>query len=347
MGVGLQALRGDSLDHGAMVPLWFLQEAGWRGPTVILGLNWPGAGGLRGLGQAIAAAARGTGRKIAIVASGDMSHRLIPGAPAGYEPSAKDFDRAFVEVLRSRAYRDVDRIDPGLQNRAAEDVVDSTVVALSAVDWACDGGRVLSYEGPFGVGYTVAVLYSADADESRRPAAGEELPRIARRAVEAAIRGASASAPAPASSYLSQQAGVFVTIRTAGGALRGCVGSLQSPRCPNIVGETWRNAQLAAFHDSRFRAVEPIELHNLRFGVSVLHGFEEISSMADLAPARFGVIVEASGGRNATLLPCIAGMDTAQQQFAAVCDKGGFQPSEVVRMLRYQVDKFAEPGFPG
>ena len=39
---------------------------------------------LRALGQAIAATAKETGKKIAIVASGDMSHKLIPGAPAGY-----------------------------------------------------------------------------------------------------------------------------------------------------------------------------------------------------------------------------------------------------------------------
>ena len=38
-GATLHAFRGDALDHGALVPLWFLHEAGWRGPTVIIGLN--------------------------------------------------------------------------------------------------------------------------------------------------------------------------------------------------------------------------------------------------------------------------------------------------------------------
>lgn len=344
-GATLHAMRGDALDHGALVPLWFLHEAGWRGPTVILGLNWPGAGGLRALGQAIATTARETGRKIAIVASGDMSHRLIPGAPSGYEPTAKQFDQTFVETLRRKAYRDVDRIDPGLQNRAAEDVVDSTVVALSAVDWATDGGRVLSYEGPFGVGYTVAVLYSAAADCSHAPAGGDDLPRIARRAVESAFRQGAVVPPAPASDYLRQRAGVFVTIRTRGGALRGCVGTLQQPACPNIVEETWRNAQLAAFRDARFPAVDAMELHNLRFGISILHSFEQVSSDLELDPARFGVLVETTDGRHATLLPGIAGIDTRERQLAAVCEKGGIDPKTALRIVRYQVDKHAEEGF--
>jgi MEMO1 family protein len=346
-GAGIHAMRGPALDHGALVPLWFLHEAGWRGPTVIIGLNWPGAGGLRELGRAIAEAAKATGRNIVIVASGDMSHRLIPGAPAGYEPSAKEFDRTFVEILRKRAYRDVDRIDPGLQNRAAEDVVDSTVVALSAVNWSSDGGRVLSYEGPFGVGYTVAVLYSAAADGSHAPVSGEELPRIARVSVETAIRRGSEKPPEPASDYLARRAGVFVTIRTAGGALRGCVGSLDNPKCANLVEETWSMAQLAAFRDGRFRPVDAWELHHLRFEVSVLHSFEEVSSTAELAPERWGVLVETPDGRRATLLPGIAGITTAEQQFAAVCEKGGIRSAELSRIVRYQVDKFAGDGFAG
>jgi AmmeMemoRadiSam system protein A len=344
-GATVQGMHGDALDHGALVPLWFLHEAGWRGPVVILGLNWPGAGGLRALGQAIAATAKETGRKIAIVASGDMSHRLIPGAPAGYEPSAKQFDQTFVETLRRRAYRDVDRIDPGLQNRAAEDVVDSTVVALSAVDWASDGGRVLSYEGPFGVGYTVAILYSADADCSHMPSDAADLPRIARRSVDSAFHQGVAVPPAPVSDYLRQKAGVFVTIRTRGGALRGCVGTLHPPASPNIVEETWRNAQLAAFRDARFRPVDAMELHNLRFGISVLHSFEEVSSPSELDPARFGVIVKAADGRQATLLPGIAGIDTRERQMAAVCEKAGIDPAGSLFIVRYQVDKYAEEGF--
>src|ERR1035438_3099056 len=155
----------EPLDHGALVPLCYLVSAGWNGPTVIVGLNFPGEGGLEELGDAIAAAAKGLGRRTAIIASGDMSHRLLPAAPAGYDPEAHRFDEAFVGLLREGAFGDLTRIDPDLQERAAEDVVDSTRVALAASGHRTAGHHeVLSYEGPFGVGYAVAILFEPQGD---------------------------------------------------------------------------------------------------------------------------------------------------------------------------------------
>src|SRR5208283_4498031 len=158
-GVEFWWLRDAELDHGATVPLWHLADAGWRGPTVLIGLNYPGEPGLAELGEAIAGAARRADRRVAVVASGDMSHRLQPGAPAGFHPRAKEFDRAFIECLRAGDYRQLLKFNSELQDLAAEDAVDSTLVAASAVNWNAAGHEVLSYEGPFGVGYGVAILY--------------------------------------------------------------------------------------------------------------------------------------------------------------------------------------------
>ncbi|HSH15362.1 MAG TPA: class III extradiol dioxygenase subunit B-like domain-containing protein, partial [Verrucomicrobiae bacterium] len=102
------------LDHGAIVPLYFLVEAGWHGPTVVLGLNYPGDGGLAELGQCIAAAVEECGGKTAVIASGDMSHRLKPDAPAGFHPKARLFDEAFVSLVRRGRYDLLPVIDPAL-----------------------------------------------------------------------------------------------------------------------------------------------------------------------------------------------------------------------------------------
>ena len=345
-GAQISGIPGGHLDHGAAVPLWFLAEAGWSGPTVVIALNSPGAGGIHALGRAIALAADSLGKKIALIASGDMSHRLIPSAPAGYEPTAQEFDARFIALLRDKAYRDIERINPALQARAAEDVVDSTAVALAATGWNSDGGRVLSYEGPFGVGYGVAVLYDAAQDRSQQFTSGDDLPRLARRAVESALAGKALPPYEPGCDYLRQQAGVFVTLKTSGGKLRGCIGSLETPQMPNIFEETLRNAHGAAFGDRRFPQVTAVELHNLRFEVSVLHSFEPIDSPALLDPSRYGVIVRTADGRGATLLPALVGIETAEQQFRIVCEKGGINPTEKVTLTRYHVDKFREPGCP-
>lgn len=153
-------LRDRPLDHGALVPLWFVCQAGWRGPTVVIALPWVGAEAP--MGRALAALAEGPER-VAILASGDMSHRLQPGAPSGYDPRARAFDAAFVEALRRGDLRGATRPDPLLRELAAEDVVASVTVAAAAVDWRTDGLRVLSYEGPFGVGYCEAVLFEEAA----------------------------------------------------------------------------------------------------------------------------------------------------------------------------------------
>lgn len=147
------------LDHGTLVPLWFLVEAGWSGPTVRIALpmrtRHPEC---ESMGRAVADAASARNERWAFVASGDMSHRLLPGAPSGYDPEAQRFDDAVVRCVEIGRYRDVRRIDVGLRERAAEDVVDSLTVATGAIGGQDDGSEVLSYEGPFGVGYLVAVL---------------------------------------------------------------------------------------------------------------------------------------------------------------------------------------------
>ena len=160
---GLQTWHiGDkSLDHGAVVPLCYLVAAGWKGPTVILSLNYPGEGGLEELGEAIAAVAQERQRRTAIIASGDMSHRLTPAAPCGFHADGRRFDETLIALLRQGAYREVARIDSDLEETAAEDAADSCRIAVTAAGYRTEGHEVLSYEGPFGVGYGVAVLFEA------------------------------------------------------------------------------------------------------------------------------------------------------------------------------------------
>ncbi len=158
-------ISGETLDHGASVPLYFLTRAGWDGPTTLLSLNYPGDGGLTEFAQAVRTAAANSPGKTVFIASGDMSHALQPGAPGGYHPRAQEFDRTFVGLVKAGRYHDITAIDPALQHLAAEDVVDSTLLAAAAVDWQTTGHEFLAYQGPFGVGYSVAVLFDRRDDE--------------------------------------------------------------------------------------------------------------------------------------------------------------------------------------
>ena len=338
-----------TLDHGALVPLWFLAAAGWAGPTVVLSLNYPQEGGLDELGEAIAAAARASHRRAAIVASGDMSHRLTREAPCGFHPRAFQFDETFMGLVRDGAYHEIENLDPELRELAAEDAVDSTVIAAAAVNWRTTGHKVLNYEGPFGVGYGVAILFAEESNPAGLPPSpalsssrqGGILPGLARQSVTAALRGDSGQPPAASGDYLSARRGVFVTLHERNGKLRGCCGTFL-PACDNVVAETWRSARAAAFHDPRFPPVEAGELPNLHFEVSVLHSLEKISSAAQLDPARYGVVVSTGDGRRGLLLPGLADIKTSGQQVGFARKKAGIGPDEPVMLQRFQSDHFEE-----
>jgi AMMECR1 domain-containing protein/aromatic ring-opening dioxygenase LigB subunit len=343
-GLRIWHIAHEPLDHGALVPLCYLTAAGWKGPTVILSLNFPGEGELDELGQAIAAAAQALGRRTAVIASGDLSHRLTLDAPAGYDPDARRFDERFMELLRAGRFDALRNIDPELQEAAAEDAVDATRVAAAAAAFSAEGHTVLSYEGPFGVGYGVAILFEPAATPANPPgviAHFTDLPAVARRAVASNLVGPPAQPPVPPAGELDRPGAVFVTVRTVDGDLRGCRG-VTRPVERDIVAETWHSALAAALHDPRFPPVTAGELPRLRFTVTVLGELEPVPSSAGLDPAVYGVLVAASDGRKAVLLPGIEGVDTVEQQLAIVRQKAGIAPGEGITIQRFRTRCFEE-----
>ena len=120
-------------------------------------------------GEAIADAAASLGRHTAFIASGDMSHRLTPGAPCGFDARGAEFDRWLMDTLRRGCYRELLNFRQDLENAAAEDALDSVLVGLGAVSFSANGTEVLNYDGPFGVGYGVAILYSRVAPSFAKP----------------------------------------------------------------------------------------------------------------------------------------------------------------------------------
>jgi AmmeMemoRadiSam system protein A len=343
----------EELDHGAMVPLWFLVEAGWRGPTVVAGLTWPEGPGSRPFGEAIRAAIGESAEPVAVVASGDMSHRLKLGAPAGYHPDAAAFDDALIDILRSGDYARIERLDGRLRSDAAEDVVEPTRVVLECVHHSNTGHQVLSYEGPFGVGYGVAILFD-EAQPRFQPEAGKSgvehdwgpgLPDVARKSVTSWFSNRDAGPGETASAACLATRGVFVTLRDGRGDLRGCVGTIL-PRFAHVIEETWRNAREAAFRDPRFPPLVSHELRRIRFEVSVLGAPEPVESPDHLDPARFGVVVTSDDGRRGVLLPDIVGITTPEIQLKFARQKARIRPHELITIERFVVERFVESTHP-
>ncbi|HEU4391109.1 MAG TPA: AmmeMemoRadiSam system protein B [Blastocatellia bacterium] len=158
-GAAFRAITRDyPLDHGALVPLYYLREAGWDGPVVVIAFTDQSIQTHLAFGRAIRRAADALGRRIAVVASGDLSHRLIEDGPYEFEPTAHLFDEQVVSAIARGDAQAVVDVDPDLRERAGECGYRSILIALGSVDCTLPDKQVLSYEGPFGVGYMVAVL---------------------------------------------------------------------------------------------------------------------------------------------------------------------------------------------
>jgi AmmeMemoRadiSam system protein A/AmmeMemoRadiSam system protein B len=347
------ALDNYTLDHGSSVPLYFLARNGWRGRVVALGYSFLSNEDHLRFGNCIRKAADSVGRSVAFVASGDLSHRLKPAAPAGYNPAAHRFDDEVVDAIHHNSPARIIDIDQDLRRTAGECGYRSMLVALGATEGLPRACEVLHYEAPFGVGYLVAQLTNIkaavddkDVDQATEvgndPEPATDLPALARKAVETfVLTGKQITAPAKGSALLSERVSCFVSIKTHAGDLRGCIGTIE-PAKPNLAEELVANAINAATRDPRFDPVSASELGGLRYSVDIL-GAPEPTTFEDLDPKTYGVIVEDELGKlRGLLLPDIRGVETAKQQVDIAARKAGIAPDKPIRLSRFRVERYRE-----
>ncbi|MEW6734586.1 MAG: AmmeMemoRadiSam system protein B [Acidobacteriota bacterium] len=152
-----------SLDHGVLVPMFYLHQAGWRGPLLSLCFSTLSIAMHIQFGRLLAEAAIGLGRRIAVVASADLSHYLSTDGPYQFEPCAHLFDEQICNAVKNQDLQAIVDIDQELRYMAGECGYRSILIAIGAVETATPQPRLLSYEGPFGVGYLVAILKDSQA----------------------------------------------------------------------------------------------------------------------------------------------------------------------------------------
>ncbi|MEW6243477.1 MAG: AmmeMemoRadiSam system protein A [Bacillota bacterium] len=329
-GIGVaRAPRGEgALDHGFLVPLYFLDKAGVTAPLVCFSMSLlPQENQVR-FGRLLGEALDRLDTGSAFLASGDLSHRLTKNAPAGYSPRGREFDTYIVSALERTDLDALLNIDPGLVEAAGE----CGLRPLSMLAGLCAATGLnldrLSYEGPFGVGYAVASFQK-----------GDPLVALARRSLETYIRDGRRVA-LPKTGIPDARAGVFVSLKV-GGELRGCIGTF-APTRPSIAEEIREMAIAAGTQDPRFPPVTASELSTLSYSVDVLSPPEAINDETALDPKVYGVIVE-KGPKRGLLLPDLEGVDTVSEQLSIAKRKAGINPSDRdVRLYRFRVERHRE-----
>lgn len=238
-------------------------------------------------------------------------------------------------------------MDTGLTRNAAQCGLGSFTIMAGAIGGVSRSSELLSYEGPFGVGYAVASFTPASGGRTNDHPAKDETKKDPYAAHARTVLHhffgleppSSSTSDVPSGALQKEKAGVFVTLKKHG-RLRGCIGTLE-PTTNSIAEEIGRNAIAAATQDPRFQKVDADELGSIDISVDVLGDPEPVGSIDALDPNTFGVIVE-SGPRKGVLLPDLEGIDTPEHQVSIALKKASIDPRESYSIQRFKVHRHHE-----
>ncbi len=170
------------------------------------------------------------------------------------------------------------------------------------------------------------------------------LLRIARDAIVLLLTNAGVPHEAEVGT-LPDAGGLFVTIKR-GGALRGCLGTLECRE--DLAREVARYARNSATGDPRFPPVTAEELPELSLEISILGPLEEIDPLrpGSIAVGRHGLVVEL-GERRGLLLPQVAiEWNWTHEQFLRQTSRKAGLPDDAwrsgARVYRFEAEVFGE-----
>lgn len=340
------------LDHGALVPLYFVEKeySNFKLIHITYGLLPPKD--LYRFGRIIQETAKQSDENIVLIASGDLSHKLSNDGPYKYSPYGEEFDKKLVALLEKGDFKSLVNFDLGLSERAGECGLRSLMVLAGFLDGYQIESEVLSYEGPFGVGYATAkfavtgksngentyedLIFLEKEKMNKIREKEDKYVRLARKSLEYYVKyGESIKVTkGTAEELLKTKKGVFVTIKK-DGSLRGCIGTIE-PTKNTLAEEIIENAISAGARDPRFGQVREEELENLVYSVDVLNPSEPIESIEDLDANRYGVIVS-KDMKKGLLLPNLEGVDTEEEQVDIALKKANIEADENYRLERFEV----------
>ena len=164
LGKKIKELKLDSIvisaphpDWGFNVPLFFLaKDFKGRIETFLIGVESPefyfeeGKKAYQKMDK---------DKKYALIASGDLSHCLKEDGPYGFQSDGPKFDRELIESLKKKEVTNILKLNDKYPE-AGECGLRSFcfilgILEASGINWQAE---ILSYEGPFGVGYLVSEL---------------------------------------------------------------------------------------------------------------------------------------------------------------------------------------------
>ena len=165
--LGTLGERDRQLDHGVMVPLYFVNQYydGYR--LVRVGLSGLSLAEHYRAGLLIQKTAEQLGRRTVTIASGDLSHRLKEDGPYGYKEEGPAYDKRIMETMGRASFGELLEYPESFCEKAGECGHRSFTIMAGCLDRRAVEAHRLSYEGPFGVGYGICTYTVTGTDEAR------------------------------------------------------------------------------------------------------------------------------------------------------------------------------------
>ncbi|MBE6145416.1 MAG: AmmeMemoRadiSam system protein A [Firmicutes bacterium] len=341
------------LDHGTMIPLYFIRKYYKEGKIIVLGPSGLPLIDNYMMGIIIKEAVNNLNKKVVYIASGDLSHKLQPHGPYGFCNEGVEYDKRIMEVCSNANFNELLNFEESFLDKAAECGHRSFTIMAGTLDGLNVKAEYLSHEDITGVGYGIITFTPQDKNDNRyfldnyfneleeklnkQKQNEDPYVKLARLTIEEYITNKNVL-ETPSNTpkeLLNSQAGVFVSIHKFG-SLRGCIGTIM-PTTNSIAQEIITNAISASTKDPRFPKIEKEELDYLEINVDVLGEPEDIDSEEQLNVKEYGVIVT-SGMKRGLLLPDLDGVDTVSEQISIAKKKAGIK-DEPYTLQRFKVTR--------
>ncbi|MBU1145794.1 MAG: AmmeMemoRadiSam system protein A [Firmicutes bacterium] len=352
IAAGTKGEKSTVLDHATMVPLYFVNQYYNNFKLVRISLSGLSDSTHYQFGMCINEAVQQSKKRVVLISSGDLSHKLTEDGPYGFAKEGPIFDKKVTNALSNGDFMELFSFDEDFLEKTAECGLRSFLMLAGALDGKSIESELLSYEGPFGVGYAIASFKILKEDKSRQfgllfekqessklrllREKEDSFVKLARKSLEYYIH-THKKLDCPINleeELLKEKAGVFVSLKM-DNRLRGCIGTIY-PTTKCIAYEIIQNAISAGTQDPRFPPVLASELSKLVISVDVLGKKEAISSLEELDVLRYGVIVS-SKGKSGLLLPNLSGITTPFMQVQIALQKAGINKEESYSMERFEV----------
>ena len=353
--MGTSHERDKALDHGVMVPLYFIRQELPKCKIIRVGLSGlPLVDNYRA-GEIIQEAVNNLNKRVVFVASGDLSHKLQTYGPYGFIDEGPIYDEQIMKTLSAGAFNELLEYKESFLDKAAECGHRSFTIMAGALDGIEVESKQLSHQDITGVGYGICTFYPQGENTNRKfrklylekerkrlenkANNSNDYIKLAYKTINKYIKDKEVlKVPNDINKeLLDNQKGVFVTLNKFD-QLRGCIGTFLPTR-DNIAEEIISNSISSATSDYRFNKVTEDELPYLDISVYLLNEPEQIDDQNELDPKKYGVIVS-SGYKRGLLLPDLDGIDTIEEQLRIAKNKGNITDSDEIQLERFTVTKY-------